>query len=228
MNQGRFSYLRALPWLVLGLGLLATYGAWKLFDTSITNSADRRFEQEVRATEHAIRDRLHAYETILRGTVGMFYASEDVTRAEFKTFIDILQLQRDYPGIQGIGYSPVISAADLVAHEADIRAEGFSDYSVSPPDMRDAYSPIVYIEPFNERNQRAFGFDMNTEPIRREALERARDNGNTAISGKLTLVQEIGAEAQPGFVMFMPIYRGARDPVDPARRRAELTGYVHA
>ncbi|WP_353850005.1 CHASE domain-containing protein [Accumulibacter sp.] len=54
-----------------------------------------------------------------------------------------------------------------------IRADGFPEYALRPPGERRHYSSIVYLEPFDWRNQRAFGYDMYSEPVRQRAMERA-------------------------------------------------------
>eukprot|EP01030_Chromulinospumella_sphaerica_P013847 gene13847-13632_t len=63
---------------------------------------------------------------------------------------------------------------------------GFPDYSVTPAGEREVYFPITLIEPFDERNQRAFGYDMFSEPTRREAMRRAMDTGQPTVSGLLS------------------------------------------
>ena len=62
--------------------------------------------------------------------------------------------------------------AELAAHTAQVRAEGYPAYEVHPVGDRETYSSIIYLEPFTGRNLRAFGFDMFNEPIRRAAMER--------------------------------------------------------
>ena len=78
------------------------------------------------------------------------------------------------PGIQGIGYSVHLPAARLDAHPSTIRAEGFPEYAIRPAGARAQYTSIIYLEPFDRRNQRAFGFDMFSEANRRAVMERAR------------------------------------------------------
>ena len=46
------------------------------------------------------------------------------------------------------------------------------------------YTSIIYIEPFEGRNLRAFGYDMFTEAIRRKALETARDSNTVMLTPK--------------------------------------------
>jgi CHASE1-domain containing sensor protein len=58
------------------------------------------------------------------------------------------------------------------------------------------------LEPFGGRNLRAFGYDMYSEPIRRRAMERARDNGELAYTGKVILIQETEADLQAGMLAY--------------------------
>ncbi|MEV3831764.1 CHASE domain-containing protein, partial [Aeromonas allosaccharophila] len=80
-----------------------------------------------------------------------------------------------------------IRPADLQTHIDQVRAEGFPSYTVQPAGQRDLYSSIVYLEPFSGRNLRAFGFDMYSEPVRREAMQRSVDTGAIALSGRVRL-----------------------------------------
>ena len=79
---------------------------------------------------------------------------------------------------------------------AAVRAEGYPEFTVRPGGERPIYSAIVQIEPANPMNLRALGYDMLTEPVRRAAMEQARDSGLAALSGKLRLVQEQGPQCR--------------------------------
>jgi two-component sensor histidine kinase len=99
---------------------------------------------------------------------------------------------------------------------------------VRPSRPRPEAHAIVFLEPMDRRNEAAIGFDMFTDPTRREAMRRARDLGVSAMSGKVQLVQEIDAEKQAGFLIYHPVYRGGGVPATVAERRAALHGYVYA
>ena len=90
------------------------------------------------------------------------------------------------------------------------------------------YAPIVYLEPFSGRNLRAFGYDMFSEPVRREAMERARDQNVAALSGKVLLVQETDQDIQAGTLMYVPVYRTGVPTDTVAARRAALVGWVYS
>jgi PAS domain S-box-containing protein len=90
------------------------------------------------------------------------------------------------------------------------------------------YSSIIYLEPFTNRNLRAFGYDMFNEPVRREAMERARDQDTAALSGKVTLVQETGQEVQAGTLMYVPFYRRDLPHETIPQRRAAILGWAYS
>ena len=136
-----------------------------------------------------IEERLLSYALLLRGASGLFHSSEELTRAEWRAYVDNLRLAENLAGVQGIGFSQLIPAEELDAHQQRVRSEGFPDYQVFPTGQRDIYSSIVYLEPFSDRNLLAFGYDMYAEPVRRAAMERARDLNDASLSGRVELVQ---------------------------------------
>jgi CHASE1-domain containing sensor protein len=79
----------------------------------------------------------------------------------------------------------------------------------------------------DRRNRAAIGYDMFTDPTRRATMERARDSGQPAASGIVTLVQELDADKQPGFLIYVPVYDGPT-PRRIDRRRARLRGFVYS
>ena len=59
-------------------------------------------------------------------------------------------------------------------------------------------------------------------------MERARDTGLPAASGRVTLIQEIDTENQPGFLIYTPVYSNDPSPVTVDERRAALLGFVYS
>lgn len=183
-------YGRLAAWLVLIAGLIISFWAWHAIREDIDEAAQAQFAFRVEEVTAAIRARMLAYEQVLRGAVGLFEASEEVTRAEWRVYVAALRIEENYPGILGIGFARHIARAQLAAHVQAVRAEGFTDYAVRPQGERGEFTSIVFIEPFDDRNRRAFGYDMFSEPVRRAAMERARDGAASAVSNKVILAQE--------------------------------------
>lgn len=219
--------------------LLTSFGAFFavfiltiLFTSVFVNiNRDQRgaeFESEVRKVSNSISDRLSIYANALRGARGLFDASNDVSREEWKLYVDSLSLQTEYPGIQALGYSKVISPDEVGDIVQSIKDQGFEDFNISPDYERDVYTSIIYIEPFDVRNRLAFGYDMFTEENRRNAMEFSRDSGRIAISGKVSLLQEGETGTQAGFLMYEPVYINGDNNFDIESRRENILGYVYS
>lgn len=219
---------KGLAALVLAISLIATLTVWYVVRLQDEHELRHDFEYRVRDLVTRIEQRMLAYEEVLAGVVGLYAASDAVDRREFRTYVERLDLHARYPGVQGIGFAAWLPPAERAAHEAAVRAEGFPDYAIWPAGPRDAYTSIVHLEPFADRNLRAFGYDMYSEPVRRAAMERARDEGVPAISGKVTLVQETETDIQAGFLLYVPVYRPGAAPTTQAARREALQGWVYA
>ncbi len=189
----------AAAWIALGLVLLLTLAAWRFFDVQFEERVRDRFLHRAQSTKQALVLRLQAYEQALQGASALFAANDMVSRTDWGSYVGGLQLDRDLPGIQGTGFALMVRPEQRHAHEASVRAEGFPSYRIHPEGARDIYSSIVYMEPFGGRNLRAFGYDMYSDPVRREAMERARDTGKLALSGRVILVQEVELRHPAGF-----------------------------
>ncbi len=216
-----------IAWVTLLIGLVVSVFASLQVKQGIEQESARQFVFVCDQVTHKIQDRLNAYALILRSAVALFAASKVVEREEWQAFVVNLQAGQSVPGTQGFGFSQVIPADRLAAHIARIRAEGFPGYTIYPPGKRTLYTPVVYLEPFRDRNLRAFGYDMYTEPVRRAAMQQACDTGAAALSGKVKLVQETETEVQAGTLMVAPVYRHGATVETVAQRRAALLGWVY-
>ena len=228
IGASRIKWRTVIAWSIFALSLATTIGVWRANLRQARERGRASFEQEIERSRAAIRARLQVYEDALYGTRSVFEANPVVTREMFHNYVAGLNIEERFPGVQGIGFSQFIPAAQKAAHVERVRAEGFPNYSIRPEGERPEYTSIVYIEPFDWRNQRAFGYDMFSEPVRRAAMEYARDNGTTSLSGKVKLVQETQADVQAGFLMYLPLYRKGMPAGTVSDRRAALFGYVYS
>ncbi|MES2934024.1 MAG: CHASE domain-containing protein, partial [Pseudomonadota bacterium] len=230
--QGNFSLSNQLlplaHWATLFLCLGLTIVAWHFISSNTERRAQDRFNYITEIVKQRIDERMDAYESMLRGGQGLFSASISVERDEWHNFADRLKIGKNFPGVLGLGYAKKITEADKIPLEQRARLDGMSSFHVWPPGERNEYVPITYLEPPTGRNERAFGYDLNSEPIRRAGLIQARDSGEAAISKKITLVQENGTNVQSGFLMYLPIYRNGTSIATKEERIAALEGYVYS
>ncbi len=220
---------KTLPaWIILGAGTLASIHASYMVAKDIEQVAVRQFALSCDQITLKIQERLGSYAMILRGAAGLFAASGTVTRGAWQAYVEKLRAEVSIPGVQGIGFSQVIPPGGLEAHIGRIRGEGFPQYSVRPAGERAVTTSIIYLEPFRDRNLRAFGFDMYSEPVRRAAMDQARDSGEAALSGKVELVQETRTDVQAGTLMYVPVYRNGISADSREQRQAALIGWTYS
>jgi signal transduction histidine kinase len=211
-DEGRRPWLppRAVPWAVLIIAVVLTVGM-SLFVWGAGVERDRaRFQGAVLSTQDLIDRRVHLYMVTLRGAAGLFAALDTVRIQDFRNYVEGLEVQARFPGIQGIGWS----------ERLDARPDGAGGL--------DERHVIQYLEPMDDRNRAAIGYDMYSEPVRRIAMARARDEAVAALSGRVRLVQEIFGAEQAGFLIYVPVYRGPGVPATVEDRRARLRGFVYA
>jgi signal transduction histidine kinase len=218
------------PWLAFGITLLLTFAASGLVAFAVDGRDSARFDNATQSTVSEVRVRLETYVAVLRGADGFFAASESVDHDEFREYAAHLNVQRHFPGIQGIGFARRMERDEIRDLVEDMRALGLPFFAVRPLEpARADFFPIVYLEPQDRRNRAALGYDMFSDSVRREAMERARDKGAAAISGRVRLVQELDEpDPQPGFLIYHPVYSDGTVPATVEERRRLITGFVYA
>ena len=161
---------------------------------------------------------------------GFFDASERVERREFARFTARL-LDHDRT-VQTLAWIPRVPNHLRSDYENRARRDGISPFQIgdrlSHGEMvraadRGEYYPVFFAEPL-KGNEEVLGFDLASDPVRREALQRSEDSGRMAATGRVVLAQEKGHEY--GFLVFRPCYRGGSDPPGKEGRRNELAGFV--
>lgn len=226
--SGLFDRRNLLAWGVLLGSLGVVMLSWHNLRNSQQTAASAQFELLADELSKTLEERMTDHERILLAGAGLFDASLVVTREDWKAFIQRLQLSNRYPGIQGVGFTQIIPANQRSQFEAQIRAQGFADFSIRPPGLREPLSAIIYLEPFSGRNLAAFGFDMLSESTRRQAMLTAAQSGETRLSGKVTLMQETHGKVQPGMLMYVPVYRTGQPLGTPEERLQALRGFVYS
>ncbi|MBT8172839.1 MAG: CHASE domain-containing protein [Nitrosopumilus sp.] len=195
-----------LPWVVLIVSLSVTSLIWFSFSYSETSIEKTEFETNSKIMTLQIQKHLEEYELILIGAKGLFSASEKVEYDEWSNYIKIQNVDKKFPGIQGVGYIHHITNDERDDLIKELESYGITDYTITPEWIRVEYYPVVYLEPLDFRNQRAMGYDIYVEEKRQQAVETLRNTGDTTITGKLILVQETENDIQNGFLMLVPIY----------------------
>ncbi|MCE9584328.1 MAG: CHASE domain-containing protein [Planctomycetes bacterium] len=208
------------------LGTLATFVSWAMLLRAARADDMTRLDREAEERRDHLMARMEIYENSLSGAQGLFAASKSVEREEWHEYVGRLRLQERYPGVQAMGFAPRVTADRLPAVISAVRAEGFPEYTLRPAGVRAEYFPIVYIEPFDGENIRAFGVDAGHDATRQAALNRARDTGAASLTAPLTLAQYPEGGSQSGAVLHLPVYANGQPTGTVEERRAAFLGVV--
>ncbi len=188
---------------------------------------EHEFGDVVAHNYKTIKHRLSEMAVTLRGVKGYYEGSEEVTHGEYKDYFSALALGDELSGFKAIGIAPLVSNEALPAYLHSRHHHGPLQHKhrIYPEGERDEYAPISFIEPEDEKNINALGFDLLTNAEAKKALLRARDSGEIALTGKLYLVQDVG-KILPASVMYVPIYKERKPLTTVQERRNAHVGWV--
>lgn len=201
--------INILALTVLLAGLIITALSWRYTQRTIEDHHKQEFEWLAIQAEDALSRRIREMTEVLQGVRTVFYLQPHLSRAEFRHMVYRNGFLDRYPGIQVVGYIRMVTAGHEADYEEAVRSDrsiaptGYRHFSIHPPGRRSDYYVITYVEPM-VGNEKALGFDIGSEPVRRSAMEMARDSGRLAATGGITLVQETGTQA--GLLLMAPLY----------------------
>jgi PAS domain S-box-containing protein len=220
--------------LSMAVPLALVFGLTVVFFVYASARERHRFqfavERQASTLAHAFRNSLNAYLDLLHALESLYASVPEVTRREFGTFVQ--RSVSHYPGLQALSWDIRVSAVERTAYEKAAQRDGYADFQITERTAqgqlvqaahRPEYVTVYYLEPYRG-NEQALGFDVASEPDRRDALEQARDTGEPVATGPVTLVQE--SHRPFGMLIFQPIYRQGLPRTTVEERRQHLRGYV--
>jgi PAS domain S-box-containing protein len=192
-----------LPGVVGATALALTGWLWAHEQATTQRTLRADFDFSVRQTASRIEQRMASYEQMLRGVQGLFRASGRVDRDAFDTYVDALLAGADFAGVRSLAYL------------------------AQSPAGRGA-AVLTFVAPAGEAQRRAIGDEAYAEPACRAAMDLARDSGGIGITPNVPRLIDPEHGAQPGFLMFLPVYGPGRAVGSVVQRRVALDGWVVA
>lgn len=201
----------------------------------IHRQANDEFVDSLLQRNNALRSQfssaLGGYGHLLYGGSSLFSLKGEVSREEWHKFYLDMKVQEELPDTLGVGFVPYVTKDRLAALEEQVRTNDYPEFTVTPTNPRSDYTAILYLEPLNEVNKKAIGYDMFSEPQRNAAMTLARDTGKVAMSSPVQLVQDTGdgkVNDDPlGVLVYYPVYSTSYAPTTIDQRRDQLRGFVY-
>jgi PAS domain S-box-containing protein len=191
----------------------------------LRNDHKNRFDRLAERFVDEVGRRINQVAYGLNGARGVFAASQSVERLEFRAYVASRDLSEEFPGTLGMGFIEPVAVADVPAFVAQQRADYAPDYEVITSGTHPRLFLTKFIEPLGP-NRAAQGFDVATDPVRFEAIDRAVRTGAPALTARVRLLQETRDVAC--FLYLVPVYRNDVTPATPEERVAALVGLVYA
>ena len=174
----------AAPWRLYPLAALialAGLATTSLITWQVSQSEQERlyslfFEQSWQHIS-AVKKELYIDFQALDALRALFESSGSVSRAQFSRFT--AAILRSHNDIQALEWIPRVARGQRADYEIRARQEGLKGFLIKektskgalvPAAERGEYYPVYYLEPL-AGNQTAAGYDLNSDPVRHQALQ---------------------------------------------------------
>jgi len=167
--------IAVIPVLGVAVSILVSslnyYSDEKLMRTEFNEDVENRFS--------ALRREIDSNLDVLASLQALYYVSKDVDSSEFRNFTN--HFLKQHASIQALEWIPRVPDSRREAYETAARREGspvfqfterIAQGKMKRAEKRKEYFPVYFVEPY-KGNEVALGFDLASNPTRREALEVA-------------------------------------------------------
>ena len=206
------------PYALLSLGIGLSLIVFVMTQELGERQQRARFEGEARDAVAAVQNTLDDSVIELDAIAALYKIAPSVDHEHFVTFVE--PFLRQSLVIQAFEWVPRVRHEERAAYEKEGRTANptFNVVERDPQGRlvraanRDEYFPVLYVEPLTG-NQRDLGFDIGSEPMYAEALERMRFTQRPVATAPIHFDQK--ESAQVSILVFSPVVAGA-----------ELRGYA--
>lgn len=221
-------------WPIVGaacLGVIVAASAWLAVSVWEERLAKTKFTNVAGDYATILQNGLDQYLGKLLAVRAFYDASVEVDADEFDLFTS--QITAGYDDAMRLVWAPRVTSSERAEFERKQRERGHPDFSirtwslsnpmaVSPE--RDEYFPILYSTIASKRAA-TLGTDLNSEPVRTEAIRRAREGNIMATAQGIQLRNPISGQRE-GFIALIPIYRHDAELNSVDERRQNTRGVI--
>lgn len=182
------------------------------------------------ALAQLLEQRFIAHQEALSALRRLLEVTPEMSFRQFEYFTRITL--KDNPDIFALSINPYVLLSERKAFERRMTLRtSIDDFEIKERDGqrrliraadRPEYVAVGYIAPI-EGNRTAVGYDINSDPTRNEAIQRAQRSGEPTVTAPIQLVQE--NKKRVGVLLLHPAYSNDGGP-KPLANTTGLTGFV--
>jgi len=219
------------PWELFGLILLVSLASLALCAVTVAidlRTVERSFHERVESLQRDLAHRLGSAEAVLTALVALHHASDEVRAYEFEALSR--ELLAAYPYFRTIAKTLVVAPSERVAFEEDMRFNGYPQFQITrrqvdgrfmPVERGAPTMPIRSFEPFEPDFARLVGYDIRSDPVLAQAIEKAIATGGVVAADPVDF-PNVGR----ALLVFKAIYLGYSSPETEDSRRAQVSGMI--
>jgi PAS domain S-box-containing protein len=212
--------------LLLLLLFSGTYGVYRSVSYWTKEAIQTQFDATAQNVFHLLEMNMTDVQGVMEGVKGLFDANKVVERDEWHTYFKAITLEERHPEIYGLGYIERVIAQDKavfikqVQNDTSTDPAGRPDFTIFPERQKVEYFVVKYAEPaaFDEK---ALGFDVSTDAIRFQTLQKAAATGEIAITPLIQFVTEAN-----GLTLYLPLYQKGVPTDTPEQRKMAIAGFI--
>ncbi|BCE01151.1 CHASE domain-containing protein [Marinicellulosiphila megalodicopiae] len=219
------SKLNKVHWFIISFSLILTLFVWQFLKFQVEIRKADKFSLYADQTILLIEERLNLYKNALTSAKTFVdNAGKSFDHSKWQEFSNILKIEENYPGVNGIGVIFKINEDNLDAFTKQ-QQQTRPYFGVYPNTESKEKWPITFIEP-ELPNFKAIGLDVSFEKNRLAGVKKAVETGQPTISGPIVLVQD--AKQTPGFLFYVPFYKDGLTYNSKQMREDNVLGVVYA
>ncbi|WP_025565022.1 CHASE domain-containing protein [Psychromonas sp. SP041] len=213
------------------VGILSTYSISLKVASQLKTESYLKIENIAEQISIRFQDAIDKSVNDLQGLQAFYSANkEHLSQYQFNQYMKVLNIkERDY--IQALSWVPLVRGNEREEFEALLKiqtknfriTEKTDDGGLAASQVKPYYTPVSYVSPYSFNNK-AIGFDLNSNDIRRRSLELARNSGKMVTTAKIQLVQQSVDSA--GILIIAPIYKQGFPTNSIEQRIDALLGYA--
>jgi CHASE1-domain containing sensor protein/two-component sensor histidine kinase len=177
-----------------------------------------KFEATADDALNRIESRVDLHLSLLRETDAFFTArAGQVSGGEFKTYFDALQVDKNFGGLRALGLLGVAKPGEEAQLERAITEQWGVEKPIYPSVSDSEWRmPVLLYEPLDRTRMTGIGYDMFSDPQRRDAIQTAIETGEPRATGPILLGQQTDAEATSSLLLFSPLEQPGAAEGQPA------------